>query len=108
MWPDLAIYGTLGKFLKPLATINLPKSPAFFRNFCKGVKTYHFSSEIILGIFLDIWRFLSGHTAPVGKVVASDTRDPQIVIQSSEHFMNIKLYYKLFWKDENKEKWGRA
>ena len=41
------IYWTLGKFLKPLAAINLPKSPTFLGNFCKGVRIYHFSSEII-------------------------------------------------------------
>ena len=40
---------TLGHFLKPLATIKLPKSPAFLGNFSKGVKIYHFSSEIIFG-----------------------------------------------------------
>ena len=44
VWPDWAIYWTLGKFLKPLATINLPKSSTFLGNF------YHFS-------FIDIWRF---------------------------------------------------
>ena len=49
VWPDWAIYGTLGYFLKPLATINLPKSPTFLGNFCKGVKIYHFSNEIIFG-----------------------------------------------------------
>ena len=37
-----------GNFLKPLATINLPKSLTFLGNFCKGVKIYHFSIEIIL------------------------------------------------------------
>ena len=47
VWPDRAIYLTLGNFVKPLATINLPKSPTFLGNFCKGVKIYHFSSEII-------------------------------------------------------------
>ena len=31
-----------GPLLKPLATINLPKSPTFLGNFCKGVKIYHF------------------------------------------------------------------
>ena len=35
VWPDWAIYWTLGNFLKPLATINLPKSPPFLGNFCK-------------------------------------------------------------------------
>ena len=37
----------LGNFLKPLATINLPKSPTFLGTICKGVKIYHFSIEII-------------------------------------------------------------
>ena len=41
--------GFWGNFLKPLATINLPKSSSFFGNFCKGVKIYHFPSKIILG-----------------------------------------------------------
>ena len=41
-----------GHFLKPLVTINLPKSPALVGNFCNGVKIYHFSREIILGQLL--------------------------------------------------------
>ena len=58
VWPDWSTYWTLGNFLKHLGTINLPKSPAFFVNFCKGVKIYHFSSEIIFwATFIDIWRF---------------------------------------------------
>ena len=52
MWPDWAIYWTLGHFLKLLATINLPKSLTFLGNFCKGVKIYHFSSKIIFGQLL--------------------------------------------------------
>ena len=51
VWPDWAIYWTLGKFLKPLATINLPESPTFLGTFL-GVKVYHFSSEIIFGQLL--------------------------------------------------------
>ena len=51
VWPDWAIYWTLGYFLKPLPTINLSKSPTFLGNFCKGVKIFHFSIEIILGNF---------------------------------------------------------
>ena len=49
VWPDWAMYWTLGKFLKPLATINFPKSPTLLAIFCKVVKIYHFSSEIIFG-----------------------------------------------------------
>ena len=41
-----------GQLSNYLATINLPKSPTFFGNFCKGVKIYHFSSEIIFGQLL--------------------------------------------------------
>ena len=48
----LQLYWSLGNFLKPLATIKLPKSPTFLGNFCKGVKIYHFSSEIIFGQLL--------------------------------------------------------
>ena len=44
-----------GQLLKPLATINLAKSPTFLGNFCKGVKIYHFSSEINFGQLL--WTF---------------------------------------------------
>ena len=51
-WPDLAIYRTLGNFLKPLATIHLPKSPTVLGNFCEGVKIYRISSEIIFGQLL--------------------------------------------------------
>ena len=52
VWPDWAIFWTLGNFLKPLATINLPQSSPFLGNFCKGVKIFHFSSETIFGQLL--------------------------------------------------------
>ena len=50
-----------GQLFKAFTTINLPKSSTFLGKFCKGVKIFHFYSEIIL--FLDIWQFSSGHTA---------------------------------------------
>ena len=49
---DWAINSTLGKFLKPLVTINLTKSPTLLGNVCKGVKIYHLSSEITFGKIL--------------------------------------------------------
>ena len=55
VWPDWAIFWNLGNFLRPLATINLPESPKFLGNFCKGVKINHFSCEIIFGQLL--WTF---------------------------------------------------
>ena len=61
VWPDWAIYWTLGSFLKPLATNNLPKSLTFFGNFfVKFVKIFNFSGEIVFGQLL---AFFSGHTA---------------------------------------------
>ena len=47
----IGIVTRLGNFLKPLATINLPKSPTFLGIFCKGVKIYLCSSVINLGNF---------------------------------------------------------
>ena len=57
MWPDWAIYCTLGNFLKDLATIILPNFSTFLDNFCKGVKIIHFWAT-----FIDIWRHFIGHT----------------------------------------------
>ena len=51
-----------GQLLKPLATINLPKSPTFLGNFRKYVKIYQFYSEIILGNFYRHLAIFSGHT----------------------------------------------
>ena len=50
--PDWAIYWNLGNFSKPVATISLPKSLTFLGNFCKGVKVFNFSSEIIFWYLL--------------------------------------------------------
>ena len=52
VWPDWAVYCTLGNFSKLVASIILPKSPTFLGNFCKGVKIFHFSSGIIFGQLL--------------------------------------------------------
>ena len=40
-----------GQLLKPLGTINLPKSPTFLGNCCKGVKSIIFLVESFLGNF---------------------------------------------------------
>ena len=53
---------TLGNFLKPLATINLPKYPTFLGNFCKEVKINHFFSEIIFGQLYRNLAIFSSHT----------------------------------------------
>ena len=63
MRPDWAIFCTLGNFLKSMSTTNLPKSLTFLGNFCKGVKCYHFSSEIIFGQLYRHLAIFSGHTA---------------------------------------------
>ena len=48
----------------PLATINFPKSPTFLGYFCKGVKIYHSSSEIIFGQLSKISSHTVLHTHP--------------------------------------------
>ena len=48
----LGDFFTLGNFFKPVGTINLPKSLTFLGNCCKGIKIYHFSTEIIFGQLL--------------------------------------------------------
>ena len=42
VWPDWMIYWTLGKILKPLAKINLPRYPTFLGNFRKVSKSIIF------------------------------------------------------------------
>ena len=65
VWPDWAICCTLGNFFKPLATINLLKSLTFLGNFCKGIKIYHLSSEIIFGQLLQTFGiFIWSHWFP--------------------------------------------
>ena len=55
VWSDLAIFCTL-------TTINLLKSPTVLGNFCKGVKIYHFSGEIIWGqLFYTFGNFFWSH-----------------------------------------------
>ena len=50
LWPDLAIYCTLGNFSKSVTPIILPKLPThILGNFCKGVKIFQLSCEIIFG-----------------------------------------------------------
>ena len=53
----------LGNFLKPLATINLPKSPTCLGNFWQGVKINHFLVKSFLGIFYRHLAIFSGHPA---------------------------------------------
>ena len=42
----------MGNFSKFVARIILPKLPTFICNFCKGIKIFHFSIEIIFGQLL--------------------------------------------------------
>ena len=52
----------LGNFLKPLATINLPKSPTFLGIFVKVSKSIIFLVKSFLGNFYRHLAFFSGHT----------------------------------------------
>ena len=62
MWPDWVIYWTFGNFLKPLATINLPKSLTFLGIFVKVSKSLIFLVKSFLGNFSRHLAIFSGHT----------------------------------------------
>ena len=63
VWPDWAIYWALGKFLKRLATIDLPKSPTFLGKFLLSCRNLSFCQwNYFWATFIDIWRFFYGHT----------------------------------------------
>ena len=81
MWPDWAIYCTLGNFLKPVATIILPKFPTLLGYFWKGVQTFHFSSEITFGQLLQTFGDLL--------LVTLLTNEPSIVVQMIILLLNI-------------------
>ena len=66
VWPDWAIYWTLGEFLNTLATINLSKSPTFLGNFCKHVEIFHFTREIIFGQLLQTFGDFYWSHCPLG------------------------------------------
>ena len=62
MCPDLAIYWHLGKFFRPLATINLPKCHSW-AIFVKASKSIIFVVKSFLGNFYRHLAIFSGHTA---------------------------------------------
>ena len=59
----IAHWATFHSLWQQLICPHLPHSEAIF---CKGVKIYHFSSEIILGNFFRHLAIFSGHTSGVG------------------------------------------
>ena len=101
VWPDWAIYWTLGNFLKPLATINLSKSPAFLGNFCKCVKSLIFIVRSFWATFLDIWQFFSGHTGPSVRwpnifYFLYDKNDAACYCKTSNYFKKSQSYKTFF------------
>ena len=79
VWPDSAIYWTLGNFSKLLATISLPKSLTFLGD-----------------LFIDIWRFFTGHTAQIVKMFQSG--HAAHVEKWSEQIDQSKNNYKTKWR----------
>ena len=52
-----------GQLFKVRGNNNLAQIAHILGKFCKGVKIFHFSSEIIFGAtFIDIWQLFTGHT----------------------------------------------
>ena len=65
---DWAIFCSLGNHSKPVATIILSILPTLLGNFCKGIKIIHFPVKSFWATLIDIWRFISGHTAGDGSI----------------------------------------
>ena len=78
----------IGKLLNPLATINLPKSYTFLDYFCKGVKFYHFSSEIILDNFYRLLAIFSGLTESGHRQTGFKTRFRFRLDRNHRHLSN--------------------
>ena len=68
--PDWAIYCTLGDFLKPLATINLTKSPTFLVS-----KSIIFLVKSFLGNFNRHLAIFSGHTGSNLSLIDGQARE---------------------------------
>ena len=67
VWPDWGDLLDFGKFLKPLATLNLPKSPTFLGIFVKVSKSIIFLVKQFLGDFyrhlaIFFWSLWAEHT----------------------------------------------
>ena len=89
---------TLGNFFKPLATINLPKSLTFLGNFCKGIKIYHFSSEIIFGPLLQTFGdfylvTLQSHVTFCLYLVNHRITVSQFLLQNSKCFLTTIFFF---------------
>ena len=74
----MAIFCPLGNFLKPLGTINFPKSPTVLGNFFVCAKIFNFSSEIIFGQLL--WTFGDFSLVTLFMVVIDLQQEPQFPI----------------------------
>ena len=104
VWPVWAIYFTWGNFLKPLAITNMSKSPTFKGNFCKGVKIWHFSSEIIFGQLLETFgNFFLVYLHSTHSSCFFNQMTPMFKY-SLQQFFIWNVYFLL--KDENKRKRG--
>ena len=97
--PDWAIFCSLGYLLKPLGAINLPNSPTFLGNFCKGVKINHFPSEIIFGQLLKTFgNFLLVTLLPTNFIDPKFTSHPSpssFLCRFFQHLFNLYFLSKI-------------
>ena len=83
VWPDWAIYCTLGNFKKPMAAIICPNLQFFLGNFCKGVKIYHFEAKSFLGNVYRHLAIFSGHTKSGRAATTTTTASQRPHLKSS-------------------------
>ena len=97
VWPYWAIYWTLGNFLKPMATISLPKSPTFLGNFWKVWQFIIFLVKSFLANFYTHLAIFSGHTdnGPKVDVINDVLEEIEITIKIEKFCSEALTFVKL-------------
>ena len=102
--PDWAIYWTLGNFSMSVATISLSKSLPFLGNFCKGVKNFNFSGEIILGNFYrHLATFYQSHCQ-----FTCTLDSGRLIFRATSSLMKMSGYLVLEKSDSRMSSWARV
>ena len=100
MWPDWAIYFTLGNFSKPVATIILAKLPTFLAIFVKVLKSFLVKS--FWANFIDIWRYFFWSHCRLFQYDFVFTFSPQHISWVFGKLAVLKIMEVLFYRETKK------
>ena len=92
VWPDWVIYCTLGNFLKlVVATIILPKSHTFLRNFVKVSKTFILVKYFLGNINRHLVTFYCSHWTPIMFCFASGCKTWDVAYSAKQKINNYRV-----------------